>query len=176
MNDLLKLLIIILILVPGKSIAQKSRTDLENQRKLLEQEINETTQKIKKAQTTQKNITTEITLINKNINDRKRLIESLTKEIQIVDLNLEQTTKEIKRYEKMLEANKKEYEKLLLNFQIYTNQPNDLLQFLFASKSFNQALLRLKYYRQYKNFLQERMLMLKEIQTRLEVQQKSLKI
>ena len=50
MNDLLKLLIIILILVPGKSIAQKSRTDLENQRKLLEQEINETTQKIKKAQ------------------------------------------------------------------------------------------------------------------------------
>ena len=174
MNDLLKLLIIILILVPGKSIAQKSRTDLENQRKLLEQEINETTQKIKKAQTTQKNITTEITLINKNINDRKRLIESLTKEIQIVDLNLEQTTKEIKRYEKMLEANKKEYEKLLLNFQIYTNQPNDLLQFLFASKSFNQALLHLKYYRQYKNFLQERMLMLKEIQTRLEVQQKEL--
>lgn len=174
MNKLFKLLIIFLIFISEDALAQKSRTELENQRELLEQEINETNQRIKKVQLTQKSITTELTLINKNINDRRKLIESLGKEIQMVDMNLEQTTHEIERYEKMLEDSKKEYERLLLNFQIYTNQPNDLFQFLFASNSFNQAILRLKYYRQYKNFLQERISLIKEIQESLETRRKEL--
>jgi len=92
MNKLFKLLIIFLIFISEDALAQKSRTELENQRELLEQEINETNQRIKKVQLTQKSITTELTLINKNINDRRKLIESLGKEIQMVDMNLEQTT------------------------------------------------------------------------------------
>lgn len=146
-------IIFLLLLVWGyNSPAQDKRRDLERQREQIEQEIQANLQAIEKLSKTNKSISQEIFLLERNIRNRQRMLEAINKELEYTDRQIHDVSRQISLTEMELNRQRKEYERLILDFQRNYRQ-YDLLQFLLSSETFNQAFLRFNYYRQYIDFL-----------------------
>lgn len=146
-------LLFLLILACGYSVSgQDKRRDLERQQEQIEQEIQANLQAIDKLKKTNKSISQEIFLLEKNIRNRQRMLEAINKELEYTDRQIRDVSQQISLTETELNRQRKEYERLILDFQRNYRQ-YDLLQFLLSSETFNQAFLRFNYYRQYKDFL-----------------------
>ncbi|MGC8865058.1 MAG: murein hydrolase activator EnvC family protein [Bacteroidales bacterium] len=147
--------VLVFLLFLGYSmLAQDKRRDLESQREQIEREIQQNLQAIEKLNKTNKSISQEIFLLEKNIRNRQRMLEAINKELEITELQIRNVSQQITQTELDLNRQRKEYERLILDFQKNYRQ-YDLLQFLFSAETFNQAFLRFNYYRQYKDFLKQ---------------------
>lgn len=144
-----QLLLLFFALVSGISgFAQKSKSQLEKEKKENLRKIAEA-EKILKETSSQKKVTLgQLQALNQKINAREALIRSLGTELKFLDAELDDLTEVASSLENDLEVLKEEYAN-----QIYssykTNKGNSKLMFLFSSKNFNQLIQRLKYLEQY---------------------------
>jgi septal ring factor EnvC (AmiA/AmiB activator) len=104
-------------------------------------------------------------LINDKVNLQNRLIENISKDINLLDNNIYNNQREINRYNKLLDTLKEEYAKSMV--YAYKNRNNyDFLNFIFSAASFNDAIKRiayLKYYRTYREKQGENILRTQEL-------------
>ena len=121
---------------------------LQEQRKNLQTEI-ETTNRlyldVKKQTTT---IVQRINLINKQIANRKKMIEVQNKEIEALDNEMERLQKEITVLGKELKQRQDKYANAI-KMVMHKRQQENKLFFILSGKSFGEALRRMQYLKQY---------------------------
>jgi septal ring factor EnvC (AmiA/AmiB activator) len=132
--------------------AQDTREELEKQRAQLKKEMEQTQKLLNSNKTKTRQNLVQWKLINDKLNLQNRLIDNISKDINILDNNIYTNQREITRYNKLLDTLKEEYAKSMV--YAYKNRNNyDFLSFIFSAASFNDAIRRvayLKYYRTYR--------------------------
>lgn len=145
--------------------AQETREELEKQRAQLKKEMEQTQKLLNNNKTKTKENLVQWKLINDKLKLQNRLIENISKDINILDDNIYTNQREITRYNKLLDTLKEEYAKSMV--YAYKNKNNyDFLSFIFSAASFNDAIKRiayLKYYRSYREKQGENILKTQEL-------------
>jgi septal ring factor EnvC (AmiA/AmiB activator) len=147
------------------ALAQETREELEKQRAKLKKEMEQTQKLLNSNKAKTKENLVQWKLINDKLNLQNRLIENISKDINLLDNNISNNQREITRYNKLLDTLKEEYAKSMV--YAYKNRNSyDFLSFIFSAASFNDAIKRvayLKYYRDYREKQGENILRTQEL-------------
>lgn len=140
------------MLVATSSFAQKqSKKDLENKKKQLQKEIEETNQLLQETKKNKKLSLNQLVMLNKKISAREELIATINNEIGVLNKQIQEKNENIKGLQNNLVKLKKEYAQMI--YYAYKNQDAyNRLMFIFAAKDFEQAYMRLKYLQQYSDY------------------------
>ena len=112
-------------------MAQETREELEKQRAQLKKEMEQTQKMLNSNKTKTKENLVQWKLINDKVNLQNRLIENISKDINLLDNNIYTNQREINRYNKLLDTLKEEYAKSMV--YAYKNRNNyDFLSFIFS--------------------------------------------
>ncbi|MFY9309902.1 MAG: peptidoglycan DD-metalloendopeptidase family protein [Bacteroidia bacterium] len=131
----------------GGAFAQK-RKDLEKKRQQALQEIEETKKQLAEIKVNKNHSLTQLLMLNKKIAQREELIGVINSEIRELNKEIAENNSSIKGLQNDLAKLKAEYAKMI--YYAYKNQDAyNRLMFVFASKDFEQAFMRLKYLQQY---------------------------
>lgn len=141
-------LVLLTLLVSVGGYAQRSKESLEKEIKSLQKEI-ETANKLLKETSKSKEVTMgQVSLMNKKIKDRQKLINACNEQIRILERNIKKGENNITSLNGELKKLSGEYAKMV-QFAYKNRSRYDQLEFLFASKDFNQAFQRMRYIQQF---------------------------
>ena len=120
----------------------------------LENIIKQTSSQLNETKKNKQGYLNQISILNKQISARQELISSINLQINDIDFEAIKAKDTISRLAKNLESLKKEYSRIV--YQAFKSRnEQSMLMFIFSSKSFNQAYLRIKYMQQYSLFRQQ---------------------
>jgi murein hydrolase activator len=146
--------IIILLLVSLSTYSQKEKNVLKIKKAKLENIIKQTSSQLNETKKNKQGYLNQISILNKQISARQELISSINIQLNDIDLESIKTRDTILSLAKSLESLKKEYSRIVYQAFKSKNEQSTLM-FIFSSKSFNQAYLRIKYMQQYSAFRQQ---------------------
>ena len=148
----LVMLLCLILLNTSNFFAQKqNKKNLENKKKQLQKEIENTNQLLNETKKNKKLSLNQLVMLNKKISVREELISTINSEIAVLNRQINENNQSIKGLQNDLTKLKTEYAKMI--YYAYKNQDSyNRLMFVFASKDFEQAFMRLKYLQQYSDF------------------------
>lgn len=127
----------------GKSKAQLERERLANLR-----QMERASQALDQTQARKKVSLGQLHVISEKLTEKKQVIRGISTQLQGIETNVHQTVRQVVQTQQTLAQLKAEYARLLYTASKTANGFNRIM-FLFASESFNQFALRLRYIRQY---------------------------
>jgi septal ring factor EnvC (AmiA/AmiB activator) len=138
-----------LLMLSLSVVAQKiDKKALENKKKKLKKDIELTEQQLRDTKNAKKKSISTLVALNKNIEKREELIYTISSEIGIMNHQIDDNNSTIKSLHSEIDNLKKEYAKMI--YFAYKNRDNyDKMMFIFAASDFNQAYKRLKYIEDY---------------------------
>jgi septal ring factor EnvC (AmiA/AmiB activator) len=140
----------LVILSSNFSFAQ-TKKDLENKKRQLQKEIENTNQLLSETKKNKKLSLNQLVMLNKKISAREELIATINGEINVLGRQIKENNESINGLQRDLTKLKAEYAKMI--YYAYKNQDSyTRLMFVFASKDFEQAYMRLKYLQQYNDY------------------------
>jgi murein hydrolase activator len=148
MKNLLLLLFLILVFCYTPLYAQKTKQDLENERKAQQKKIEDADRILQKTRDFKQQKLGALTELNGRITQRNELMNTILQEVPIIDKEIMRTDSALKANEKQLEKLKTEYAEMIY-LSSKTKNSMEKLSFMFSSESFNQLMARLNYLRQY---------------------------
>lgn len=164
----------ILIGLPGITIAQKAKKELENKKKKLQDDIQYLNSLLAKTTDNKQASFGKLTAVNRRINLQEQVIETVSKEIDIIQGQINASNDTIGMMEGKLGELKKEYARMVVD-AYKTEKGYNKLSFIFASKDFEQAALRMRYLQQYQEYRHKQAIMIdstsKEIGKKVTVMQ-----
>ncbi|HOY47901.1 MAG TPA: peptidoglycan DD-metalloendopeptidase family protein [Flavobacteriales bacterium] len=175
MNLVARFFCIILLLVLGSQVqAQTSRSELERKKKSLQKEIDLTNKLIKETKKNKNLSLGQLKILNKKLDDRKRLINAIQQEVGMLNSTITTNGQKIQELQIELDRLKLSYGKLIRQAYLTRNQQSSLV-LLFSAKDFQQAYKRLYYLRKYNNYRREQALLIQASQDELNGRVKQLK-
>jgi len=130
---------------------KENKGDLEKKKKQLQKEIELTNELLTETKKNKKLSLNQLVTLNKKISVREELISTINSEIFILDKQLREKNKTIEKLQGELKKLKGEYAQMI--YYAYKNQNSySRLVFIFASRDFEQAYMRMKYLQQYSNY------------------------
>lgn len=146
-----KALLLSLFVLFFVALQAQTKEELQGKKKKLLAEIEYTNDLLKKTKKSQTTSMDELVKLNKKIEARAEVINTINQEINLLDKKIEKNKKVIASLESDLSQLKEEYAKML--YYTYKNKSSyNRLMFMFSSKDFNQAYKRLKYLQQYSSY------------------------
>jgi septal ring factor EnvC (AmiA/AmiB activator) len=142
-------LLLFLFLIPAS--AQKTRKQLEADRKRIKKEIKQVNKLLFSTQKEGKNALEDLRDLNKKIEVREELIATINLEAKALSSEIADNEKEITKLEKKLEKLKKDYAEMIYKSYKSRSQQSRMM-FILSSESFYQAYKRVKYMDQYAKF------------------------
>ncbi|WP_235184030.1 murein hydrolase activator EnvC family protein [Hymenobacter sp. IS2118] len=133
---------------PPARRAPKSKAQLERERLANLRQIQKTSKQLNQTQEKKKVSLGQLNLIKGKLTEKKQVIQGISTQLRGIESNVQQTAQRVLQTQKTLRELKAEYARLLYTASKTANGFNRLM-FLFASDSFNQLSLRLRYIRQY---------------------------
>jgi septal ring factor EnvC (AmiA/AmiB activator) len=174
--------ILILGLLPALLNAQApqlSREELEHRKKELQREIDEANEALKNTKKSTRESVSQLRALRDKITLRTRLINNINEEINFINGDINSAYRDIKTLEKDLDTLKSQYAQLVV--YAYKNRSTyDMLNFIFSAETFNDAIKRYQYLKQYRdyrrrqadNILETRVLLSKKIESLQEQKEK----
>lgn len=152
----------------GVAIAQtQTKEDLQNKKRQLAKEIEQTTRILKETQRNKKATLSQLNALMKQIQIREKLINTISSEIRVLDGQIGRTNSEIDQLKAELAQLKLEYA-AMIRFAHRNQSAYNKLMFVFAAQNFNQAYKRLKYLQQFSEYRQKQARYIEDAQHRLE--------
>ena len=149
----------------------QDKTQMEKERADLQKEIQEIEKDYKQVKGKAKASLGELSVINRKINVQERYINNISKELRYIDDDLYRSNLEIYRLKNQLDTLKVQYAKSVV--YAYKNRSNyDYLNFLFSSSSFNDAMKRISYLKQYRSYRERQVQTITETQALIAQRQK----
>lgn len=128
-----------------------SREQLESQRMSIIEEIKRTQEELVSLQKNKKASVDELVALQSKLSARQKLIGNINSEISIIDNNLNIATRDVTILKTNLDTLKKQYAEMV-RYTYKNRTSSDLIVFLFSSNSFNDAIRRLHYVKQYRGY------------------------
>lgn len=136
-------------LLSGSSLWGQSKTQLQNKKNKLLKEIQYTNSLIKQNKEDQDISIKQIQKILANIELRAELLKTYEEELKLLEMEIIQFQIEVSRLENQLEQLKKGYQNMV--YQAWKNRSTlSKWMYILSAKNFNQAIRRLRYYKQIK--------------------------
>ncbi|MCC6725487.1 MAG: peptidoglycan DD-metalloendopeptidase family protein [Saprospiraceae bacterium] len=166
-------ILLILCLLAGAAIAQQSRKELEEKRKKLLRDIEQTSGLLKQTKEDKAATLSRYVTLQRQIHKREQLVETVKEEMSVLLDNIERTATVVVALSDDTERLKGEYAKIARHAYRQKLMRSDLL-FLLSAKSFNDAFRRWQYLRQYERYRQRQAKLIMETQQTLVDKIKSL--
>ncbi|MCX6249528.1 MAG: peptidoglycan DD-metalloendopeptidase family protein [Bacteroidetes bacterium] len=166
---------LLILLFQSVTIAQTSKDKLQKTKKQLEEEIRFTNSLLDKTQKSKQNSLNRLLILNKQIEKRESLIETMNREVGQMDTEIDGQNRQIQKLTTELSKLKEEYARMIYFAYKNMNAYNRLM-FIFSSRDFNQAFHRLKYYQQYSAYRRKQAELIQAMQAELSRQKKSLEL
>lgn len=128
-----------------------SREQLENQRTMILDEIKRTQEQLSALQKNKNSTIEELSALQSKLNARKNLIANINNEIEIIEANINLANKDVSVLKTELDTLKKQYAEMV-RYTYKNKTSSDLIVFLFSSTSFNDAIRRYQYVKQYRGY------------------------
>ena len=165
-NLLKRSLFLFFILIISLPTFAQQREKLENQRKKLIKEIRVTTNLLQKTKKTKKATLERFLTLQKQIEIREELIQTLNEEIEITSKSINRSVDVVGFLEEDVARLKEEYSEMLrMAYRQKLNKSH--LLFIFSSGSFNEAFRRWQYLKQYDEYRQKQARLILETQNTL---------
>ncbi len=145
----------------------QSKKTINKQISQLEKEIAYTNVLLKTTQSSKSDSYYKIELLARQIHRHEKVLTSIQKEIANINTSIDSKQLEVRKKEAELAALKEEYAKMIY-FANRNRDGYDKLMFVFASKDFNQAYKRLKYFEQYSAYRKNQVKLISEHQASLD--------
>src|SRR5580698_3159884 len=145
------LFILVLLCLPGFAMAQKTKKELENKKKKLQEDIEYPNKLLEKTTNSKESSLGVLMTVNRKISLQEQVIETYTKEIEILQGQIKAANDTINSMEIRLGDLKKEYARMVVD-AYKTEKGYNKLSFIFASKDFEQAALRMRYVQEYQEY------------------------
>jgi len=151
MTKKLSVLFFLILLFGLQSIAQNSptRDELQKQEQTLRKELEELNQLKDQIQRNKKSTLAQMAVIKSKIAKREALINSIAKQVKIIDDAIANNQKDVQKLNKDLDTLKSKYEKSII-FAYKSRSGYEYLNFLFSAASFNDAVKRITYLKSYR--------------------------
>lgn len=145
-------ILVFMLLAAAPAFAQKtkgkSKQQLQSEITSLQKEIATANQLLKKTTKDKEMTLNEVSILDKKIKQREKLIRAYNQQIAVLDEEINTGQTHIKTLNSDLKSLRKEYAKMITF--AYRNRSNyTRLGYVFASNDFNQAFSRLRYIRQF---------------------------
>lgn len=137
--------------VRNSKVKGLSREQLESQRMSIIEEIKRTQNELASLQKNKKASVDELLTLQSKLSARQKLIGNINSEISIIDNNLSIATRDVNNLKTALDTLKKQYAEMV-RYTYKNRTSSDLIVFLFSSNSFNDAIRRLHYVKQYRGY------------------------
>ena len=131
--------------------SQQTRQNLEEQRRQVLKEIEETGRLISETVRDHEQSLAKLKLLNAQVEQYNRLISSINTEIAYTNRQINTTSMRIRQMTGEIERMKAEYAKLLVQAYKNRGQYNQLI-YVLSSNDFNEAYRRMKYFQQYSEY------------------------
>lgn len=152
----IRILLCLLLLSAAYPSYGQSRAELERQRKQKERDIAQTKKRLAETNEKQKKTLAYLNDLTSLIKQREELIGTLQNQLHIINVRIDQESDIVSSLEHDLDTLKKEYARLLY-FMYKNNSANNMLSFVFASSSFNEAIKRIKFIEFYTDYRKKQM-------------------
>ena len=130
------------------AFSQNERTTLENQKRELQKKIEETERILSQTRGQRTSSLGRLRALNNQIQSRNSLVNAIKQEVSLLDQDITENEDLIDAMENDLKLLKEEYATMIYTSH-KTGKGFSELTFLFASKTFNQLFMRMKYLKQY---------------------------
>lgn len=141
----------------------QEKTQMEKERQELQEEIKSIEKDYNKVKGQAKSSLGELNVLNKKINLQERFVNSISKELRFIDDDIYFSNVEIYRLQNQLDTLKLQYAKSVV--YAYKNRSNyDYLNFIFSATSFNDAMKRISYLKQYRKYREQQAVTIKGTQ------------
>jgi len=148
------IVLLFFLMVSLSLFSQNEKSVLKIKKEKLENIIKQTSSQLNETKKNKQGYLNQINILNKQITARQDLISSINLQLNEIDLEAIKARDTISHLAINLESLKKDYSKIV--YQAFKSRnEQSMLMFIFSSKSFNQAYLRIKYMQQYSMFRQQ---------------------
>ncbi len=166
------LVIYIFLIYPLR--AQESRSNLENEREVNIQKINEAEKILKETENSKTVSIGRLKVINRQINNRQNLIKSLKLDINSQDREIKSLTNITSSLNNDLKLLTDEYADMIYN-SYKSKSSLSQISFIFSSENYNQMFRRMNYLFQYSSFRKIQIDEIKEVKNKLEFEEENLR-
>lgn len=170
-NRLIFLTLAVLLWSTGSFAQTKSKLEKEKQESL--RKIRETEKIIKETKSQKQATMGQLTAISKQIEARQDLINSINSELALLDEDIQEKEGVITALEADVEVLKKEYAAMIYSAAKMDNSISKLA-FIFSAESFNQMMMRVKYFNQYSDTRKNQLELIDKVKESIEVQRNQL--
>jgi Membrane-bound metallopeptidase len=146
--------------------SKSEKEKLQQKKSKIEKEIKYTNKLLEETKKNKKLSLNRLVILNNKINKRQELISTIGTELQGIDSQIEINSLSIQRSSQELKDLKDEYAKMIYYAYKNRNYYNRII-FVFASKSFNQAFQRIKYFQQYSSYRKTQVKLIQNTQQQL---------
>ena len=150
-----RLLLTLLFALATLSVPTQQLESLREEIRQAEEEIKMTNQLLSKTQKNQQTTDRQLNLIRNKIRNRKNIISNLEKQSGLIENNIGAKNTTIRSLEQDLNRLRQEYAAMV--YDSYKNYKlNNFMLFLFASRDFNDATLRIAYMHRYNRMREQK--------------------
>lgn len=161
------------ILLPTLSHAQKNKSQLEKEKKEIIKKIKETSKILEGTKIKKKASIGQLYALKQQIKDRRSLINSISEEINFLEDEIGENEEIITALASDLQKLKEEYAAMI--YAAYKARNSyDKLTFIFSAKTFNQLIMRLKYFEQYSEARKTQVQQIEKVKEALSVEKNGL--
>ena len=168
-----KFIVVAILSVMVCTLQAQSVKELEKQRNKTLQLLESTSKMLNETKKSQRSSLNKLTIINKNIVERKTLINNIGKEINELDGEVQRLNQEKRLLENRLSTLKRDYARLVqeahLNRSVYTK-----IMFVLSANSFDQSYRRLRYLQEYSDYRKQQVKKIENVKTQIVVKSDSL--
>ncbi len=129
----------------------QTKDELENQRKQIQQEIEELRQSQNNVKKSKKESLDQLARVRSLIKKRDAIIETINRQVRLIDDDIFTNNREIYRLTKELDTLKVQYAKTI-EYAYKNRSSYDMLNFIFSAVSFNDAIKRITYLKSYREY------------------------
>ena len=159
-------LFMIILLMSHSLLAQNERASLEKQKADILKKIQENEKILSQTAAQRSTSLGRLRALNNQISSRASLIKAINSEVSLLDDEIAENQSIIDAMEEDLKALKAEYAQMIYATQKSSSGFNQLT-FLFASNTFNQLFMRMKYIKQYGEARQKQVSQIEIVQQNL---------
>ncbi len=161
-------------MLPLLGRAQKKSDLLKKQEKALIQKIQNTKLLIDQSRANEKLTLSELTIINKQINYRERLIRNYNFQLKKMDESIGKINRQINALSNTEKTLKQEYKKMLV-YAFKNRDPNYKYLYIISAPTFTEAFHRMKYIQHYSDYRAKQIERINTIEKKLIIKQELLK-